>query len=216
MLHDIIQFLREIDQVIFHYIEEIGIYIYLLLFAVIFTKTAFVILTFLPGDSTVFTSGTLAALGKLDLIVLFILFIAATTLADSNNYFIGRSIRKIPAQHNLFMKIVSEDKVQKAQHFLENYDRVAITFSRFVPLMRTMTPFISGYTNFSYSTFLRYNFAGAIIWSTVWLAGGFVLGNVPWVESNLVLTLSIISIIVFGITGLAYIKQFRKTQVATK
>lgn len=216
MLHDIIQFLREIDQVIFHYIEEIGIYIYLLLFAVIFTKTAFVILTFLPGDSTIFTSGTLAALGKLDLIVLFILFIAATTLADSNNYFIGRSIRKIPAQHNLFMKIVSEDKVQKAQHFLENYDRVAITFSRFVPLMRTMTPFISGYTNFSYSTFLRYNFAGAIIWTTVWLAGGFVLGNIPWVESNLVLTLSIISIVVFGITGLAYIKQFRKTQVATK
>ncbi|WP_274309923.1 DedA family protein [Solibacillus daqui] len=216
MLLEIIQFLREIDQVIFHYIEELGIYIYLLLFAVVFTKTAFVILTFLPGDSTVFTSGTLAALGKLDLIVLFILFIVATTLADSNNYFIGRSIRKIPAQHNLFMKIVSEDKVQKAQHFLENYDRVAITFSRFVPLMRTMTPFISGYTNFSYSTFLRYNFVGAIIWTTVWLAGGFVLGNVPWVEDNLVLTLGIISVIVFGITGFAYIKQFRKTQVATK
>ncbi|MCH7321485.1 VTT domain-containing protein [Solibacillus sp. MA9] len=216
MLPDIIQFLREIDQVIFHYIKELGIYIYLLLFAVVFTKTAFVILTFLPGDSTVFTSGTLAALGKLDLMVLFILFIVATTLADCNNYFIGRSIRKIPAQRNLFMKIVSEENVQKAQHFLENYDRVAITFSRFVPLMRTMTPFISGYTNFSYSTFLRYNFVGAIIWTTVWLAGGFVLGNVPWVEDNLVLTLSIISVIVFGITGFAYIKQFRKTMDINK
>ena len=126
MLLDIIQFLRGIDQVIFYYIEELGLYIYLLLFAVVFTKTAFVILTFLPGDSTVFTSGTLAALGKIDLIVLFVLFIVATTLADSNNYLIGRSVRKIPPKRNLIMRVVSEEQVQKAQHFLQQYDNVRL------------------------------------------------------------------------------------------
>ena len=210
MLLDIIQFLRGIDQVIFHYIEELGLYIYLLLFAVVFTKTAFVILTFLPGDSTVFTSGTLAALGKIDLIVLFVLFIVATTLADSNNYLIGRSVRKIPPKRNLIMRVVSEEQVQKAQHFLQQYDNVAITFSRFVPIMRTMTPFISGYTNFSYSRFLRYNFIGAVLWTTVWLGSGFILGNVPWVEENLVLTLAIITALVMLLSGLAYLRQIKK------
>ena len=157
MLLDILQFLRGIDQVLFYYIKELGIYIYFLLFAVIFSKTAFIILTFLPGDSTVFTSGALAALGKLDLILLFILFILATTLADSNNYLIGKSVRKIPPNRNIFMRFMSEQATEKAHQFLIDYDRVAITFSRFVPLMRTMTPFISGYTGFSYWTFLRFN-----------------------------------------------------------
>ncbi|MBD8036954.1 VTT domain-containing protein [Solibacillus sp. A46] len=210
MLLDIIQFLREIDQVIFYYIKELGLYIYVLLFAVVFSKTAFVILTFLPGDSTVFTSGTLAAIGKLDLITLLIIFIVATTLADSNNYLIGKIVRTIPERRNLFMRFISEETNEKALKFLEEYDRVAITFSRFVPLMRTMTPFICGYTGLSYSTFLRYNFIGATLWTVVWLGGGFLLGNIPWVEDNIVLTLAIISIIVFGFAGFAYLKQFKK------
>ena len=212
MLLDIIQFLRGIDQVIFYYIDELGLYVYLLLFAVVFTKTAFVILTFLPGDSTVFTSGTLAALGKIDLIVLLVLFVVATTLADSNNYLIGRSVRKIPPKRNLFMRVISEERAAKAQHFLQQYDRVAITFSRFIPLMRTLTPFIAGYSNFSYSKFLYFNFIGAVLWTTVWLGTGFILGNIPWVEENLVLTLSVITAIVMIFSGIAYIRQIKKTK----
>lgn len=212
MLLEFIQFLREIDKVIFYYIKELGVYIYLLLFAVIFTKTAFVLLTFLPGDSTVFTSGTLAAIDKLDLIVLFIVFILATTLADSNNYYIGKTIQKIPLKYRPLERFIPDQTIEKAHQFLINYDRVAITFSRFVPLMRTMTPFISGYMNYSYWKFVRYNFAGAVIWTAVWLFGGYLLGNVPWVEDNLVLTLAIISVFVFGFTGYAYVKQFKKKQ----
>lgn len=210
MLLDIIQFLREIDQVIFYYLEELGLYVYLLLFAVVFSKTAFVILTFLPGDSTVFTSGTLAAMGKIDILILFILFIVATTLADSNNYLIGKLVRKTPPKRNLITRFISEENTQKALKFLENYDRVAITFSRFVPLMRTMTPFISGYTNFSYRIFLRYNFLGAVLWTAVWLGAGFILGDIPWVEQNLVLTLSLITIIILLFTGFAYLRQMKK------
>ncbi|MGN7479774.1 DedA family protein [Solibacillus silvestris] len=215
MLLDIIQFLREIDQLIFHYIKELGNYIYLLIFAVVFTKTAFVILTFLPGDSTVFTSGTLAAIGKLDLMMLFIIFIFATALADSNNYYIGKMFRKIPPKRNFLMRIISKQATEKAHQFLIDYDRVAITFSRFVPLMRTMTPFISGYTGFSYWKFLRYNFIGAVLWTSVWLITGFLLGNIQWVEDNLVLTLGIITVFVFGFTGIAYIKQFKKKRDLT-
>jgi membrane-associated protein len=209
---DIIQYLREIDQIIFHYIKELGIYIYFLLFAIVFTKTAFVILTFLPGDSTVFTSGTLAAIDKLDLFVLFFLFILATSLADSNNYYIGKTIKKLHPRFRPLQRFIPENAIEKAHQFLMEYDRVAITFSRFVPLMRTMIPFISGYTGFSFWTFFRYNFVGAILWTSVWLFGGSLLGNIPWVENNLVLTLTIISIFVFAFTGYAYVKQFKKKQ----
>lgn len=201
---EFLQFLREIDQIIFHYIDELGLLIYFLLFAVVFSKTAFVILTFLPGDSLVFTSGTLAAIDKLSLIALFFLFIIATTLADSVNYSIGKFFSK----KSFFIHFIPETAIERASNFLVSYDRVAITFSRFVPLMRTMTPFISGYTKFSYWTFLRYNFLGAILWTVVWLGSGYLLGNIPWVEENLVLTLTIITLLVLAFSGIAYFKKF--------
>lgn len=212
MLFDIIQYLRDIDQIIFHYINEHGIFIYFLLFAVIFSKTAFVILSFLPGDSTLFTSGTLAAMDKLDLMILFILFILATSLADSNNYYIGKTFNKFPIQSRLLKHFLSEQTIEKAHEFFMENNRIAITFSRFFPFTRTMIPFVSGYTGFSYRTFLRYNFLGAVVWTTVWLFSGFLLGKIPWVEANLVLTISLISIIGFGITGIAYLKQVKKKQ----
>lgn len=210
-LMDIIEFLRMLDTELYYYIKEFGVYIYFLMFAIVFSKTAFVILTFLPGDSLVFASGTLAAIDKLNVLVLFLLYFVATSLADSNNFLIGRTIRKLPDKTNL-LRFLPNQAIDRARVFLESYDRIAITFSRFIPLMRTMTPFIAGYTGFSYGKFVRFNVIGALIWSTVWLGSGYLLGNIKWVENNLLLTLGMISIAVFIPTVFAYIKQFIKNK----
>ena len=217
MLLELIDFLRMLDEELYFYIKKFGFYIYFFLFAIIFSKTAFVILTFLPGDSLVFASGTLAAIDKLNILVLFVLYFVATALADSNNYLIGRTMGKIPEDKKLLLRFIPDQALQKARNFLENYDRVAITFSRFVPLMRTMTPFIAGYTGFSYWKFVRYNVFGAFIWVIVWVGSGYFLGNIAWVASNLMLTLGLISLAVLFPTIYAYVKQFlkKKSEVAS-
>lgn len=207
---DIIEFLRMLDSELYYYIKKFGIYIYFLLFAIVFSKTAFVILTFLPGDSLVFASGTLAAIDKLNIIALFCLYFVATALADSNNFLIGRTMGKIPNNQKVVLRFLPDQAILKARDFLESYDRIAITFSRFVPLMRTMTPFVAGYTGFSYWKFVRFNVIGALLWTTIWVGTGYVLGNIPWVEENLFFTLGLISILVFIPTVFAYIKQFKK------
>lgn len=207
---DIIEFLRMLDSELYYYIKKFGIYIYFLLFAIVFSKTAFVILTFLPGDSLVFASGTLAAIDKLNIIVLFCLYFVATALADSNNFLIGRTMGKIPNNQKVVLRFLPDQAILKARDFLESYDRIAITFSRFVPLMRTMTPFVAGYTGFSYWKFVRFNVIGALLWTTIWVGTGYVLGNIPWVEENLFFTLGLISILVLIPTVFAYIKQFKK------
>lgn len=207
---DIIEFLRMLDSELYYYIKKFGIYIYFLLFAIVFSKTAFVILTFLPGDSLVFASGTLAAIDKLNIIVLFCLYFVATALADSNNFLIGRTMGKIPNNQKVVLRFLPDQAILKARDFLESYDRIAITFSRFVPLMRTMTPFVAGYTGFSYWKFVRFNVIGALLWTNIWVGTGYVLGNIPWVEENLFFTLGFISILVLIPTVFAYIKQFKK------
>lgn len=209
MLVDIIDFLRSIDEELYLYIKTYGTAIYIVLFLIVFSKTAFVILTFLPGDSLVFASGTLAAISQLDLAVLFILYVVATSLADSNNFLIGRTAHKLSTSKGL-LRFLPPRAMDRAKRFLESYDRAAITFSRFVPLMRTMTPFIAGYTGFSYWKFVRFNVVGAFLWVTVWLGGGYLLGNLHWVEQNMMLTLLCISVIVLIPTGLAYLKQLAR------
>ena len=209
---EIFDFLRMVDTELYAYIEKFGTSIYVLLFAVVFTKTAFVVLTFLPGDSLVFASGTLAALDKLDVLTLFILYFIATTLADSNNYLIGKLLGKVPSENSALFRFISKDGLARARNFIEDYDRIALTFSRFVPLMRTMTPFVSGFTKYPYIKFLRYNMFGALLWTGVWLFTGYALGNITWVEDNLMLTLLIISAAVLVPTIYAYLKQMMKNR----
>lgn len=206
-LSDLIDFLRMLDTELYYYIQQFGKMIYVILFAIVFSKTAFIILTFLPGDSLVFASGALAAIDKLDIFTLFIIYFIAAILGDSNNYFIGKTLNKFPQGQTFLLKFMPESMVQQARSFIKDYDRVAITFSRFVPLMRTMTPFISGYTGYSYFKFIRYNIIGALLWTMVWLGTGFALGNIKWVADNLLLTLGLITIIVFIPTIFAYLTQ---------
>src|SRR4051794_27497864 len=127
---EIIEFLRMIDTELYYYIKKFGVYIYILLFAIVFSKTAFIILTFLPGDSLVFASGTIAALDKLDVFTLFILYFVATTLADSNNYLIGKLLGNVPQEKNILLRFIPDTAVENAKQFIQDYDRVAITFSR--------------------------------------------------------------------------------------
>lgn len=209
---EIFEFLRAVDTELYYYIKKFGMIIYFLLFAVVFTKTAFVVLTFLPGDSLVFASGALAALDKLDIIPLFVLYFIATTLADSNNYFIGRLFGRVPQEKSLLSRFISSDVLTRAKTFIEDYDRVALTFSRFIPLMRTMTPFMSGFTQYPYKKFVRYNVAGALLWTFVWLFSGYALGNIPWVADNLMFTLLLISAVVLIPTIYAYVKQMAKNR----
>ena len=112
---EIIEFLRMIDTELYYYINKFGVYIYILLFAVVFSKTAFVVLTFLPGDSLVFASGTIAALDKLNIFTLFIVYFVATTFADSNNYLIGKLLGNVPQEKNIIFRFIPDTAVASAK-----------------------------------------------------------------------------------------------------
>ncbi|MHB8075373.1 DedA family protein [Desulfosporosinus fructosivorans] len=166
-MEQILQVLNNIDTSLHYYFEVYGIAIYVLLFLVIYCKTAFVVLTFLPGDTTVFASGTFTAMGELELWVLFVLFITATALGDSQNFLIGKCVGKMRSKNHFLIRLISEETVAKTRNFLTDYGKVAIIFSRFVPLMRTSIPFVAGYTGFAYHSFFSFNLIGGLIWTTV-------------------------------------------------
>src|SRR5262245_17115410 len=70
-------------------IEQYGVWIYLIVFAIVFCETGLVVTPFLPGDSLLFALGTFAAAGSLHLTTVIALLIVAAILGDTVNYMCG-------------------------------------------------------------------------------------------------------------------------------
>lgn len=215
VMSELIELVRTIDENLYFYVKKYGTTIYTILFFVAFSKTGFVITPFFPADSVMFVSGTLAAVGLLDIKWLILIFFIAAILGDSLNFLIGYSFKKSPKPSSLFFQKISSTAFQKATYFIQKYDVVAITFSRFILFIRTLIPFISAYTQYPFSKFLFFNSIGAVLWVTVWLGSGFLLGNISIVANNLTLSLSIITIGVFIPAIVAYLRQHNKIKKLT-
>lgn len=214
-MHDALLSIRSIDTELLHFIEVYGKQIYVLLFIVIFAKTAFIIFTFLPGDATLFASGTIAAIGQLDVNLLLLLFIFATLFGDSHNFLLGTLLKKFKGK-NRITRLISDKSIHKASVFLSKYGKLTIMFSRFVPLLSATVPFVCGFTGYSFKDFFRYNLTGAIIWSFIWLLAGYGLGNFNWVSNHLSVSLLGITIFSFLPPLFAFIMKFIKSKAATK
>ena len=181
-----------------------GVWIYVLLFAIIFIETGLVIFPLLPGDSLLFTAGLLCAQpGGLNIWILIPLLTFAAILGDNINYFVG----KFFSAHVLSWKIagkvlVKKEWLDKTHAFFEKNGTKTIILARFVPIVRTITPFVSGLGRMNYKVFLPYDILGGIIWVGGVSLLGYFLGQIPFVEKNLekfilgIVFLSILPIII--------------------
>lgn len=187
--------LHSFDTNLHHLMTMYGRQLYILLFIIIFAKTAFIIFTFLPGDATLFASGTIAAVGQLDIRILAVLFIVSTVAGDAHNFLLGHLLKKAKLKQRKLSitRFIPDRSLQKASQFLTKYGKLSITFSRFIPLLSATIPFVSGLTGYRFRQFFSYNLTGAIIWSFIWVFAGYALGNVNWVANHLTITLILIT-----------------------
>ena len=159
--------------------------IYVVLFVVIFVETGLIIMPFLPGDSLLFMAGMFAANGKLDLAFILGSLAFAAVLGDNVNYWIGRKLGlgvfewKIKGR-----QLVKQSYLTKTEQFFEKRGVAAIIMARFVPIVRTFTPFAAGIGKMKYRTFLIYDIIGGILWITSMTLAGYFLGEIEWVREN--------------------------------
>jgi membrane-associated protein len=203
------EFILHLDQYLSVVIQQYGIWTYVILFLIIFLETGFVITPFLPGDSLLFAAGAFAALGSLNLALLFLVLAAAAILGDTANYWIGYHIGP-----KVFRKktgrLFKEEYLDRAHRFYEKYGGKTIFLARFVPIIRTFAPFVAGIGKMSYWRFITYNVAGGITWVALFLFGGFYFGNLPFVQENFTLVILAIILISFVPIGIEYLRHKRR------
>jgi len=197
---EFIEFILHAENHLREFITSYGLWIYGLLFLIIFCETGLVATPFLPGDSLLFTVGMLAAENLMDVHLLFWLLLTAGILGDTVNYWIGRKVGP-KVFHYEKSRWFNPKHLHRAHAFYEKYGGRAIILSRFVPIVRTFAPFVAGIAVMNYRKFLIYNVVGALAWISLFLFGGYFLGNLPYIKGNfkavimLIIVVSILPIV---------------------
>lgn len=160
-----------------------GVWIYALLFAIIFIETGVVAMPFLPGDSLLFVAGAIAAIGGMSLPALMVLLTIAAIAGDAANYSIGRWFGpKVFSWES--SRWFNKDAFNRTHDFYEKHGPLTIVVGRFLPFIRTFTPFVAGVADMTYPKFAFYNVIGGILWVCGLTGLGFLVGNHPWVKAN--------------------------------
>ncbi len=177
-------------------IETYDVWTYALLFVVIFCETGLIVTPFLPGDSLLFAAGAFAALGSLNLSLLFLIIFVAAVLGDFVNYSVGNYVGP-----KIFKKekslLFNKDYLMKTEAFYEKHGPKTIIAARFMPIIRTFAPFVAGIARMNWLKFVAYNIIGAILWCVVFLLGGYFFGNIQIVKENFTLVIMIIIVLSF-------------------
>ena len=164
---------------------EMGLWVYVLMFAIVFCETGLVVLPFLPGDSLLFALGALGAIPgiALNLWLMAGLLILAAFLGDALNYAIGRRLG--PAVfHREDSRWLNRKHLAAAHAFYEKYGGKTIILARFVPIVRTFAPFVAGIGQMHYPRFAAFNLVGAVLWVGSMMGAGRLFGGIPWVQRN--------------------------------
>ena len=193
-------FIMHIDQHLTYFANEYGLWLYGILFLIIFVETGVVVMPFLPGDSLLFAAGMLAAQpNDLNVVVMMLILFVAAVLGDTLNYTIGRELGMKAVKTRIFGKqFVQQEHLDKTHQFYENYGSKTIVIARFVPIVRTLAPFVAGIGHMRYTTFLLYNVLGGFIWIFGITLAGYLLGDIPFIKNNfskVVLVIIVISLL---------------------
>jgi membrane-associated protein len=195
-------------------IQQYGVWMYCILFVVVFLETGIVVTPFLPGDSLLFAAGALCARGDLAVGWLFLLLCLAAVLGDTVNYSIGHLVgpRAFHGQNRLF----KQEHLDRTHQFYERHGGKTIVLARFIPIIRTFAPFVAGIGRMSYGRFVTYNVLGGLLWTVLFVFGGYYFGNQPLVKRNF--TLVILAIIVISLLPLVveFVQNYRRKARAAR
>ena len=169
-------------------IQQYGTQLYLILFLIVFVETGLVVMPFLPGDSLLFAAGAFAARGVMDVKVLALVLIAAALTGDNVNYAFGRFLGPRILQ-NERSRLLNRKHLARTHAFFERYGGKTIILARFVPIVRTFTPFVAGIGAMGYPRFLAFSIAAASLWVGLCVTLGYYFGGLDVVKKRIELVL---------------------------
>lgn len=172
-----------VDKTMGMLLNEYGVYVYAVLFAIVFCETGLVVLFFFPGDTLLFIAGAFCATGEMSYPLLTALLVAAAILGNTLNFWIGSKIGQRVFTHDY--RWLNKDALRKTHNFFEKHGGKTIILARFVPVVRTFAPFVAGVSDMTHTRFQLFNVTGALAWVVSLVTAGYFFGNIPVIRDHL-------------------------------
>ncbi len=206
VIKGIIDFILHIDKHLVTITSQYQGWTYLIIFLIIFAETGFVVTPFLPGDSLLFATAALIATGNsgLNIFTMGLILIAAAFLGNTVNYLLGNYLGpKVFKEENKILKL---EYYLNTKAFFDKHGGKAVILSRFMPIIRTIAPFVAGVGKMPIARYSLYNIIGGAAWIIAFLFAGYELGTVPFFKNHfslvglIIILISIVPIIL-GLIG---------------
>lgn len=161
------------DSLIAHNLQ---IPLFIILALLVFAEAAAFVGFVLPGETSLLIGGVLAHSGVWNLWLFLFAVIIAAIAGDSVGYEVGKHFGP-SIKENAFGRAVGDKRWKFAQLIFDRYHQGAIFFGRAQALLRALVPALAGMNRVPYRTFLKWNAAGGIVFSTTVVLLGYGFAN---------------------------------------
>jgi membrane-associated protein len=120
----------------------------------------------------------------------------AAFLGDNANYWVGRLLgpKLLKSERS---RILNRKHLARTHAFFERHGGKTIIMARFVPIVRTFTPFVAGVGAMTYPRFVAYSIAATVLWIGVCVGTGYFFGGLPLVRKHF--SLAVLAIILISV-----------------
>ncbi len=150
--------------------------IYVAVGVILFLESGIVFLFFLPGDSLLFSLGLYVSQGVLDPRILIPSLIAGAIFGNLVGYALGSYFGDNWISRG-YTKRIKPEYFKKSETFFSSYGSLAVFFSRFVPIVRTILPFLAGVSHMKKTKYTLFSVLGGIVWVLIVVGVGYFFGN---------------------------------------
>ena len=157
--------------------------VYVILFCVVFLQIGVLPFFFLPSNPFLFVCGAVWAASALNIWLLLAVLIAAAIWGNLTGYWLGSTVGQ--AFFVRYLKWPNQAALDKTSAFYDKHGEKGFIFSLFLPVVRTLAPFMAGVTNMRFSKFARSVSIGAVVWVMVCVLAGYFFGNIPVIKNHL-------------------------------
>ncbi|MBC2183247.1 DedA family protein [Listeria sp. FSL L7-0233] len=174
----------------------------------------------IPSEIILTFGGFMTTISSLNVVMVIIVatlgsVVGAILLYKVASYFGKERLTKIVLKHGRILRLKASD-IERAESFFLKYGSWAVFLCRMIPLIRSLISIPAGMTKMKMSRFLVLSTAGSLLWNTVLIGLGALLGEswneiVVFMDSFSTIIYSVIAILIVVGLGFFFRARFKKT-----
>ncbi|MFC5828953.1 DedA family protein [Nonomuraea insulae] len=159
----------------------------------------------LPSEVILPLSGFTASRGEMDLLDVLVCTTLGSVIGALALYWVGALLgRERTLAIAAKLPLVKISDIEKTEAWFQRHGRKTVFFGRMIPIFRSLISVPAGVERMPLPTFTLLTTAGSLIWNTIFVMAGYLLGeNWPLIEgyvgvgTNVVIALVVLAVVVF-------------------